>query len=109
MSLQQTIENIWDNRDLLQNEDSKAAIREVVSKLDLGELRVAEPTEKPCSRTKTFALANESAFYLQRAECHSNGDARRREPCSRHFSWQFRQTYAGGAEKLPRRMDQLNR
>ncbi|MEI7489582.1 MAG: 2,3,4,5-tetrahydropyridine-2,6-dicarboxylate N-succinyltransferase, partial [Chryseobacterium sp.] len=29
MSLQQTIENIWDNRDLLQNEESKKAIREV--------------------------------------------------------------------------------
>ncbi|SHK10360.1 2,3,4,5-tetrahydropyridine-2,6-dicarboxylate N-succinyltransferase [Chryseobacterium polytrichastri] len=45
MSLQQTIENIWDNRDLLQNGDSKKAIREVVSLLDSGELRVAEPTE----------------------------------------------------------------
>ncbi|KPH14258.1 2,3,4,5-tetrahydropyridine-2,6-dicarboxylate N-succinyltransferase [Chryseobacterium sp. ERMR1:04] len=45
MSLQQTIENIWDNRELLQNEDSKKAIREVVSLLDSGELRVAEPTE----------------------------------------------------------------
>jgi len=45
MSLQQTIENIWDNRDLLQNEDSKATIREVISLLDSGKLRVAEPTE----------------------------------------------------------------
>lgn len=45
MSLQQTIENIWDNRELLQNEESKAAIRDVIAKLDLGELRVAEPTE----------------------------------------------------------------
>ncbi|MGU3375114.1 2,3,4,5-tetrahydropyridine-2,6-dicarboxylate N-succinyltransferase [Chryseobacterium sp. M5A1_1a] len=45
MSLQQTIENIWDNRDLLQNEDSQKAIREVISLLDSGELRVAEPTE----------------------------------------------------------------
>lgn len=45
MSLQQTIENIWENRDLLQNEDSKSVIREVISKLDLGELRVAEPTD----------------------------------------------------------------
>ncbi|AZI22690.1 2,3,4,5-tetrahydropyridine-2,6-dicarboxylate N-succinyltransferase [Chryseobacterium taklimakanense] len=45
MSLQQNIENIWENRDLLQNEDSESAIREVISKLDLGELRVAEPTD----------------------------------------------------------------
>ncbi len=51
MSLQQTIENIWENRDLLQNEDSKAAIREVVAKLDLGELRVAEPTDDSTSST----------------------------------------------------------
>lgn len=45
MSLQQTIENIWDNRDLLQNEDSQKAIREVISLVDKGELRTAEPTE----------------------------------------------------------------
>ena len=44
MSLQQTIENIWDNRDLLQKR-SKTAIREVIALLDKGELRVAEPTE----------------------------------------------------------------
>src|SRR5690606_5460792 len=46
MSLQQTIEKIWDNRELLQNEESKIAIREVIHQLDLGELRVAEPSEK---------------------------------------------------------------
>ncbi|MBF6610832.1 MAG: 2,3,4,5-tetrahydropyridine-2,6-dicarboxylate N-succinyltransferase [Chryseobacterium sp.] len=46
MSLQQTIEKIWDNRALLQNEESKTAIREVIHQLDLGELRVAEPFEK---------------------------------------------------------------
>ncbi len=45
MSLQQTIEKIWDNRDLLQNEESKTAIREVISQLDAGKLRVAEPLD----------------------------------------------------------------
>lgn len=44
MNLQQTIEHLWDNKDLLQNEESKSAIREVISLLDKGELRVAEPT-----------------------------------------------------------------
>lgn len=44
MSLQTKIEEIWDNRELLQNEDNQAIIREVIAKLDLGELRVAEPT-----------------------------------------------------------------
>lgn len=46
MSLQQTIEKIWDNRELLQNEESKTAIREVIHQLDLGKLRVAEPLDK---------------------------------------------------------------
>ena len=45
MSLQQTIEQIWDNRELLQNQESQDAIREVIKQLDLGQLRVAEPTE----------------------------------------------------------------
>lgn len=41
--LQQTIENIWNNRELLQDEESKKSIREVIRQLDLGQLRVAEP------------------------------------------------------------------
>ncbi len=45
MTLQQTIENIWDNRELLNDESSKTAIHEVVARLDSGELRVAEPTD----------------------------------------------------------------
>ncbi len=42
--LKETIEAIWDNRELLKEEKSQAAIREVLDHLDLGELRVAEPT-----------------------------------------------------------------
>lgn len=45
MSLQETIEKIWDNRDLLQHKENQEIIREVIMQLDLGELRVAEPTE----------------------------------------------------------------
>ncbi|HFK5528329.1 TPA: 2,3,4,5-tetrahydropyridine-2,6-dicarboxylate N-succinyltransferase [Elizabethkingia anophelis] len=45
MSLQETIEKIWDNRDLLQDKENQEVIREVIMQLDLGELRVAEPTE----------------------------------------------------------------
>jgi 2,3,4,5-tetrahydropyridine-2-carboxylate N-succinyltransferase len=44
-SLQNTIENAWENRDLLKNKDTLAAIREVIEKLDAGTLRVAEPIE----------------------------------------------------------------
>lgn len=42
-TLQQTIEQCWDNRELLREESSLAAINEVIEKLDKGQLRVAEP------------------------------------------------------------------
>ncbi|WP_292949609.1 2,3,4,5-tetrahydropyridine-2,6-dicarboxylate N-succinyltransferase [Olleya sp. UBA1516] len=42
--LQKTIDTAWDNRELLTDEKTIAAIREVVNLLDLGKLRVAEPT-----------------------------------------------------------------
>ena len=42
--LRATIENAWENRELLQNADTQEAIRTVVSALDSGELRVAEPS-----------------------------------------------------------------
>lgn len=41
--LQQTIENAWDNRDLLNDETTTSAIRQVIDLLDKGQLRVAEP------------------------------------------------------------------
>ena len=43
-NLANTIENIWDNRDLLSKPESQEAIRKVVDMLDKGEIRVAEPT-----------------------------------------------------------------
>jgi 2,3,4,5-tetrahydropyridine-2-carboxylate N-succinyltransferase len=68
MSLQQTIENIWDNRDLLQNEDSKKAIREVISLLDSGELRVAEPTENGWQVNEWVKKAVVMYFPIQKME-----------------------------------------
>lgn len=44
-TLQQTIEQAWEDRSLLQNDNTKAAIRQVVELLDKGQLRVAEPGE----------------------------------------------------------------
>ncbi len=42
--LKQTIEQAWDDRSLLQNDNTIAAIRKVIDLLDEGTLRVAEPT-----------------------------------------------------------------
>jgi len=44
-NLIQQIENAWNNRNLLADESTKYAIREVIDLLDKGILRVAEPTE----------------------------------------------------------------
>jgi len=41
--LQTIIEKAWENRELLSNEETQIAIREVIELLDTGKLRVAEP------------------------------------------------------------------
>lgn len=41
----ETIELAWENRELLKNENTRAAIREIIEALDKGKLRVAEPLE----------------------------------------------------------------
>ena len=43
-AIQTTIENTWNDRDLLKTDSSQGAIREVIELLDKGKLRVAEPT-----------------------------------------------------------------
>jgi len=43
-ALKEAIENAWENRDLLKNETTQTAIRNVIDLLDTGALRVAEPT-----------------------------------------------------------------
>ncbi|PCJ98362.1 MAG: 2,3,4,5-tetrahydropyridine-2,6-dicarboxylate N-succinyltransferase [Flavobacteriaceae bacterium] len=42
--LQQLIEKAWDNRELLKENTTQSAIREVIDLLDSGKLRCAEPT-----------------------------------------------------------------
>lgn len=68
MSLQQTIENIWENRDLLQNADAQASIREVIQLLDKGELRVAEPTENGWQVNEWVKKAVVMYFPIQKME-----------------------------------------
>ncbi len=42
--LQHIIETAWNDRSLLQHQDTQDAIREVIDAVDQGKLRVAEPT-----------------------------------------------------------------
>lgn len=45
VNLKQIIEQAWDNREMLKEEGTQRAIREVIDMLDEGKLRVAEPKE----------------------------------------------------------------
>jgi len=62
------LENIWDNRELLQNEDSQKAIREVISLVDKGELRTAEPTENGWQVNEWVKKAVVMYFPIQKME-----------------------------------------
>ncbi|UZX27605.1 2,3,4,5-tetrahydropyridine-2,6-dicarboxylate N-succinyltransferase [Riemerella anatipestifer] len=68
MSLQQTIENLWENRGLLQNEENQKVIREVIAKLDKGELRVAEPTADGWQVNEWVKKAVVTYFPIQKME-----------------------------------------
>ncbi len=68
MTLQETIENIWENRDLLQQAESQNSIREVIRLLDLGELRVAEPTDTGWQVNEWVKKAVVMYFPIQQME-----------------------------------------
>lgn len=66
--LQSTIEQAWDNRELLQNTETTAAIREVIDLLDLGKLRVAQPTENGWQVNEWVKKAVVLYFPIQKME-----------------------------------------
>ncbi|MGS0748782.1 2,3,4,5-tetrahydropyridine-2,6-dicarboxylate N-succinyltransferase [Halpernia sp. GG3] len=68
MSLQESIENIWDNRELLKDSDSQSKIREVIKALDSGTLRVAEPTENGWKVNEWVKKAVVMYFPIQKME-----------------------------------------
>lgn len=68
MDLRQTIEYIWENRALLQDIQNQEAVRSVITKLDLGELRVAEPTENGWQVNEWVKKAVVMYFPIQKME-----------------------------------------
>jgi 2,3,4,5-tetrahydropyridine-2-carboxylate N-succinyltransferase len=46
MELKEIIEKAWDNRELLENKETKIAIKTIIDDLDQGTLRVAEPVDE---------------------------------------------------------------
>ena len=68
MSLQTKIEQAWDNRELLQQEEYQNAVREVVKELDLGKIRVAEPVEGGWKVNEWIKKAVVMYFPIQKME-----------------------------------------
>ena len=68
MELRQRIEKIWEDRSLLQSPDSQEAVREVVEKLDKGELRVAEPSSSGWQVNEWIKKAVILYFPIQQME-----------------------------------------
>jgi 2,3,4,5-tetrahydropyridine-2-carboxylate N-succinyltransferase len=62
------IEKAWDNRELLKEEETVNAIRRVVDLLDLGELRVAEPTSDGWQVNEWVKKAVVLYFPIQKME-----------------------------------------
>ena len=71
--LQETIEKAWDNRELLQNSDVQEAIRKVINLLDLGSLRVAEPTGSDWLVNEWIKKAVVLYFPIQKMETFEVG------------------------------------
>lgn len=66
--LQKIIENAWENRKLLKEAASQSAIRKVIDLLDLGELRVAEPTADSWQVNEWVKKAVVLYFPIQKME-----------------------------------------
>ena len=71
--LQSIIENAWQNRELLKEEATQNAIREVVNLLDLGTLRVAEPTSSGWQVNEWVKKAVVMYFPIQKMETFEVG------------------------------------
>ena len=67
-SLRPIIESAWENRALLQEETTTAAIREVINLLDAGTIRVAEPTDKGWQVNEWVKKAVVLYFPIQKME-----------------------------------------
>ncbi len=66
--IQSIIEKAWEDRTLLQQEETTSAIRKVVDLLDAGELRVAEPTNSGWQVNEWVKKAVVLYFPIQKME-----------------------------------------
>ncbi len=72
-NLRTTIENAWENRDLLNDDLTKDAIKQVIEFIDRGELRVAEPIEDGWQVNEWVKKAVVLYFPIQKMETYEVG------------------------------------
>lgn len=72
-ALQAQIEKAWDNRDLLKETATQEAIREVINRIDVGELRCAEPTNGDWQINEWVKKAVVLYFPIQKMEVLETG------------------------------------
>lgn len=72
-ALQNTIENAWNDRSLLQNSETINAIKEVIAMLDSGELRVAAPVDGGWQVNEWVKKAVVLYFPIQKMETFEVG------------------------------------
>ncbi len=68
MELHEQIEKAWNNRELLQMAETQEAIREVIRRLDIGSLRVAEPSGSAWKVNEWIKKAVILYFPIQKME-----------------------------------------
>ena len=72
-NLQVAIEQAWENRALLQEDNTQKAIREVIELLDSGKLRVAEPINDGWQVNEWVKKAVVMYFPIQKMETWEAG------------------------------------
>lgn len=66
--MRELIEAAWENRDLLKDEETQAAIRQVIDEIDRGKLRCAEPTSNGWRVNEWVKKAVVLYFPIQKME-----------------------------------------
>ncbi|MDA3952931.1 MAG: 2,3,4,5-tetrahydropyridine-2,6-dicarboxylate N-succinyltransferase, partial [Bacteroidales bacterium] len=62
------IEQVWENRSLLEKDSTKKTIRDIIELLDKGKIRVAEPTDKGWKVNEWIKKAVILYFPIQKME-----------------------------------------
>lgn len=87
-SIREIIESAWENRELLSSAETKSAIESVVSNLDQGYLRVAEPTASGWVVNEWIKKAVILYFPIRQMEVNEAGPLEFHDkiPLKRHYS-----------------------